>query len=197
MQIFQFIVGVSYAGMHSFISYSIPVQVPDAAASVRSAASVASTAVASVAASASSAGAASFWKKLLFRAAGEEGLAENVHGAYSPDEMAKLKSAHHGSHHAVQYHTEYQTVPCIDTSGQTFAIWLNVLYLAPLTAMFVRFFIRSYVRRTGQKGGLKPAELAELAGKDALKGVERKMHEKGAVNGKANGSMNGKANGKH
>ena len=192
MQIIQFLVGASYAAVHSFVSYSIPVQVPYVEGSIKSAASVASTAVSSEAASASSAGVASLLKKLLFRAAGEEGLAENVKGVYSSDEMAKLKSAHHGSHQAVQYRTGYQNVACIDTSGQTFAIWLNVLYLAPLTVLFVRFFIRSYIRRTSQRGGKKPVE---GAGKDALKGAERKMHENGLMNGKANGSMNGIANG--
>jgi hypothetical protein len=49
-----------------------------------------------------------------------------------------------------QYRME--TVPCIDTSGQMFAIWLNVLYLLPLTVLFIRFFIRSYITRTRRKG---------------------------------------------
>jgi hypothetical protein len=195
MQIIQFLVGVSYAAVHSFISYSIPVQVPDVEVSIKG-----------VASAASSAGVASLLKKYLFRAAREEGIAENVNGAYSPDEMAQLKSAHHSSNQAIQYRTEYQNVPCINTSGQTFAIWLNVLYLAPLTVLFVRFFIRSYIRRTSQKGGKRSEE---GAGKDALKGAERKLHENGVINGNANGKtngsmngnmngiMNGKANGKH
>jgi hypothetical protein len=100
MQIIQFLVGVSYSALHSFIFYSIPIQVPTSAAN----------AVPAVAASVESAG------------------------------LGNIKS-----------HTVYQMTPCIDTSGQTFAIWLNVFYLTPLTVLFVRFFVRSYFRP--QKGG--------------------------------------------
>jgi hypothetical protein len=104
------------------------------------------------------------------------------------------------------YHTEYRTIPCIDTSGQTFAIWLNVLYLAPLTWLFVRFFIRSYLRRAGTSakgktgGGPERSGFAaeEKARVDALKGVEREV-EKGtnghAINGH-NKSVKMNGNGK-
>jgi hypothetical protein len=61
----------------------------------------------------------------------------------------------------VTSHTEYQQVTCINTSGQTFAIWLNVVYLTPLTFLFVRFFIKSYLRR----GELLAARQKALNGK--------------------------------
>ena len=37
------------------------------------------------------------------------------------------------SQEEIRYRMEYQTIHCLDTSGQVFAILLNVLYLAPLT----------------------------------------------------------------
>ena len=171
--------------LHSFISYGLPVQVPDLSAPISSAVSTGSSA----ATVASSAGLGSLLKKYLLRAAGEEGLAENVHGAYSPEQMAHLKASHHGPKDPViKYHTEYQTIPCIDTNGQTLAIWLNVLYLAPLTVLFVRFFVKSYTRRAGQGKRRKTKHgVAGKVGKDALKGVQRELHETNGVNGLANG----------
>lgn len=49
-----------------------------------------------------------------------------------------------------KHHSGSQTWSCIDTTGETFAIWFNVLYLTPLTVLFLRFFIKSYFRP--QKG---------------------------------------------
>jgi hypothetical protein len=37
-----------------------------------------------------------------------------------------------------------ETVACIDTSGQAFAIWLSVLYLTPLIGLFLQFFSQNY-----------------------------------------------------
>ena len=186
MQIIQFLVGASYAALHSFVSYTIPVQVPDLATSAQNAAA---TAASSVAAVASSAGFGELVKKFLFRAAGEGGLAENVNGGHPLGQVAAPSSG------AIQYHTEYQTVQCIDTSGQTFAIWFNVLYLTPLTALFVRFFVKSYLRRTQKSGHQTKHGAAEKAGKDALKGMEREIYTNGNTNGYANGHVNGKTNG--
>jgi len=193
MQIIQFLVGASYAMLHSFISYTIPIEVPNLAPSAASVASAASTAVSSIAASATFAGLGNLVKKFLFRAAGEEGLAENVNGAPLAHQILISKPS---SGESQRYRTEYQTVPCIDTSGQTFAIWLNVLYLAPLTVLFVRFFIKSYIRRTSGKGTTKHG-VAEKAGVDAVKGVQRELngHANGYANGYANGHANGHANG--
>jgi GNS1/SUR4 family len=186
MQIIQFLVGVPYAGAHSFISYSIPVQV------VSFSSSPASSAIASTA-TAVSAGIGTFIKKFLLRAAAE-GLAKNVVDA--PRAQPPMRPV-------PIYRTEYQTISCIDTSGQTFAIWLNVLYLAPLTWLFVRFFIRSYLRRTGataksrareERTGIEAVRaVAGKAGFDALKGVRREVGK--GMNGSAvnGGVMNGSA----
>lgn len=95
-----------------------------------------------------------------------------------------------------QFRTEYQTIPCIDTSGQTFALWLNAMYLAPLTVLFCRFFVRSYTRMASGS-----ARKVGRAGEDAVKGVVRKangaaMNGIGHVNGNGhiNGSVDGYAN---
>jgi hypothetical protein len=80
--------------------------------------------------------------------------------------------------------TQYIVQPCIATSSETFAIWLNVLYLAPLTYLFVSFFISSYVKRSNaaQKLGkaaarrLSNVTLAEKAGWDAAKNLEREVY---------------------
>jgi hypothetical protein len=63
---------------------------------------------------------------------------------------------------------------CVDTSGQAFAIMLNVSYLLPLTWLFARFFVRSYLNRKDPK---QPThmEAAEKAGMDALKGLSREI----------------------
>jgi len=200
MQIMQFLFGVIYAGLQSFIFYSIPVQVLNSStspslSSISSAASSAATAVAS-------AGYGALLKKYLFRAAAE-GLAENVFGANPASQQAHAL-LHESSAGAPRYHAEYQIVPCVETSGQTFAIWLNVLYLMPLTVLFVRFFIKSYIRRTSKAGGRENRQgQIEKAGLDALKGIERELDENENGHGDnvlrelANGhtKANGKANG--
>jgi hypothetical protein len=91
---------------------------------------------------------------------------------------------------------EYRKMPCITSSGETFAVWLNVFYLAPLTYLFVSFFIESYLRRSNasanrasKKGAASstgaPAatrrlsnsvQLAEKAGWEAAKNVEREVY---------------------
>lgn len=182
MQIIQFLIGASYAALHSFVSYSIPVRVPY----LKEAISATATATSSATATATAATLAEIIKKFLFRAVGGEGVAENVHGANTPEVVEQIRSSKAGT---PSYRTEYHTIPCIDTSGQTFAIWLNVIYLAPLTILFVRFFVKSYLRRANKKVGRKDI-VAEKAGIDAVKGIGRE------INGvKMNG--NGKANGKH
>ncbi|KAJ2971911.1 hypothetical protein NUW58_g9294 [Xylaria curta] len=79
--------------------------------------------------------------------------------------------------------TKYQKVNCIDTTGQTFAIWLNVTYLAPLTYLFVSFFIASYLRRSKAEVVRGKTDrrrsnvvLAEKASWDAARGLEREMY---------------------
>ncbi|TGO51670.1 hypothetical protein BCON_0156g00150 [Botryotinia convoluta] len=180
MQIIQFLVGATYATIHSFISYTVTVQVPSIPATISSVTSSASVVATSAAAIATSSGVADLIKKLLYRAVGEEGLAENVNApAVSDVAQAPIASIPKSHSKIPTYVTETRTIPCIDTSGQTFALWLNVIYLTPLTFLFVRFFIKSYIRRTtasGKKAGRKASFVAaEKAGFDALKGVEREM----------------------
>ncbi|KAJ9476964.1 Elongation of fatty acids protein [Pseudozyma hubeiensis] len=45
------------------------------------------------------------------------------------------------------------TTSCIATSGQLFAVALNVAYLIPLIYLFVSFYIRSYQKKAAKKGG--------------------------------------------
>ena len=74
------------------------------------------------------------------------------------------------------YRNEYQTVPCVDTSGQAFAIYVNLIYLAPLTILFMRFFFKSYLRRSSPntKRDFKPRTISDAAG-DASRSVEREL----------------------
>ncbi|KAH8878878.1 hypothetical protein GQ53DRAFT_57863 [Thozetella sp. PMI_491] len=103
-------------------------------------------------------------------------------------------------------------VPCITTSGATFAIWLNVLYLAPLTYLFASFFVASYIKRSSAekknkavsyKAGasasspelLRASLLAEKAGWDAAKKVESEVYGQGddeAAESKASEGSNGR-----
>lgn len=189
MQIIQFLVGATYASLHSFVYYDIPILVPTTM--ITSAASAASSAVSSAAAVATSAGVIPLLKKFLFRAVGEEGLAENA-GTYYTEQLSRLKESH-GIPQTAQYHTEYQTTACIDTEGQTFAIWLNVFYLTPLTFLFARFFYKSYIRRSPKSN--QKVNGASGASQDAIKGMERKLlgeQPNGVENGyvKTNGHAN-------
>lgn len=62
--------------------------------------------------------------------------------------------------------TPLKVVSCIATSSETFAIWLNVLYLAPLTYLFVKFFITSYLARSNAESAR-----AAAVGKDGVNGT--------------------------
>jgi hypothetical protein len=111
---------------------------------------------------------------------------------------------------------EYRKMPCITSSGETFAVWLNVCYLAPLTYLFVSFFIESYLRRSsaganrpGRNGAVdargapvaarrlsNSVQLAEKAGWEAAKNVEREVYGESneeAVATEAAGNANGRA----
>lgn len=224
MQITQFLVGASFAAVHLFVSYTVPVSVAHKVAeqvtssvSPSSIASTVSSAVSSVTESASAAlptatgPALAFLWKLIYRAAGDEGLAENIpvpgsslipaHQEHAPtpiaahDNLAQRVLKIHTVDRTV-YRTEYQHVPCIDTSGQAFAIYLNLIYLAPLTGLFMRFFVKSYFRRTNPKAKhqSKHTPISKAAG-DAMHGVEREIesiNEEGLDNSTNNGSVRGR-----
>jgi hypothetical protein len=175
MQITQFLVGVAFAACHLFVSYTVPVsvahQITEKVARAVNTSSV-SSAVASATSSAAevlpvaTGAAVAFLRKLIYRAAGDEGLAENIAVPGHPvphyqQQLLKQQLAdghrpehpvEHFFHHPhetvnrVIYRTEYQSVPCIDTSGQAFAVYLNIFYLSPLIFLFGRFFFKSYLR---------------------------------------------------
>ncbi|MCJ1439349.1 hypothetical protein MMC27_008741 [Xylographa pallens] len=182
LQIAQFVFGASYAFAHLFISYSAPVNTPylfthSISTAIPAMTSSISSAIASVTASA---GVGNLLKKIVLRAAGNEGLAENVHNdqglRFGIDETnyEKVEKARD----EIRYKVEYPTVNCIDTSGQAFAIMLNVMYLAPLTYLFVDFFIRSYSRRTSSSTKHPTHDrILQKSGHDAFKGVEREIYE--------------------
>ena len=137
LQIVQFVWGGSYALAHLFVSYSIPVNTPylfthNLSSALPAATSSVSSAIASATASI---GVGDWLKKVALRAAGEEGLAENVRN--SQGEMFGLDAVKaeevEKAQEEIRYRLEYPTVNCIDTSGQAFAILLNIMYLAPLT----------------------------------------------------------------
>ncbi|KAK4123346.1 hypothetical protein N657DRAFT_646122 [Parathielavia appendiculata] len=106
---------------------------------------------------------------------------------------------------------EFRKMPCITSSGETFAVWLNVFYLAPLTYLFVSFFVESYIRRSSanqscRKGTANPGaparrlsnsvQLAEKAGWEAAKNVEREVYGESneeAVAEEITGHTNGKS----
>ena len=139
LQITQFIFGASYAVAHLFIAYRIPVSTPylyvhNLSTALPNVASSASSILGTATATAT-AGLGSWLKKAALRAAGEEGLAENVRN--DRGETFGIDAVHAAqveeAQKEIRYRLQYQTVQCLDTSGQAFAILLNTLYLAPLT----------------------------------------------------------------
>jgi hypothetical protein len=206
LQITQFLVGSAYAAVHLFVSYTVPVSiaynVAEKVAPKLNSSSV-SSAVASATSSAmealptATAAAVAFLRKLIYRAAGDEGLAENIAVPGQPlpyyqqqQQLAAGKPVEHPIEHffhhphetvnKIVYRTEYQSVPCLDTSGQAFAVYLNLIYLAPLTILFMRFFFKSYLRRTspGAKHQTKHTAISKSA-RDATHGVEREIESLG------------------
>ncbi|KAL4891615.1 GNS1/SUR4 family-domain-containing protein [Aspergillus ambiguus] len=159
MQITQFLIGTTMAASYLFVHYTLPVGQTSSASAGAAAAATAS------------AGVGSWLKQFGFRAAGAEGIAENV--GHQSGTTASAQSGRVGP-----------MVTCMDTSGEGFAIWLNVSYLLPLTYLFVRFFVRSYLYRK-DPGPQKPTHMhaAEKAGLDALKRVSREIQKSVEVNG--------------
>lgn len=201
MQITQFVVGANFAFSHLFVAYSIPASTPTFLAAEPSS----STPVAASTASPptfSTTPLLSWFQdlalKLLLRASASEPLAENV----PPNVVDPSISDRHSQ--AAGQDPGWKTIHCTDTSGQAFAILFNCVYLAPLTVLFLRFFVRSYSRSAkGRAGGKGKAAVDE-----AVRGVKREVEgninggvveeEKGMNGrpkgmGKGKGEMNGKA----
>ena len=138
LQITQFVIGFTYALVHLFVAYRVPVHKPYVF--LHNLSTALPSATSSVVAAASTADAGSWVKKALLRAVGDEGLSENVRnnngnlfgfeGARAvQSELADIQKASK----EIRYRLEYTEANCIDTSGQAFAICLNALYLLPLT----------------------------------------------------------------
>ncbi|KAL5049646.1 hypothetical protein BDW71DRAFT_175173 [Aspergillus fruticulosus] len=157
MQITQFVIGSAMAASYLFIHYTLPpvrfVPTTSAAAGVAAATGL------------------SWVKQVAFRAAGAEGIAENV-GHAGADSGAPREVVQPGP-----------MVTCMDTSGQGFAIYLNVAYLLPLTYLFARFFVRSYLYRKEPGPQATHIQAAEKAGLDALKGVTREIQKAAEMSG--------------
>lgn len=180
MQIAQFLVGFTYAGLHLFVAYKVPIQSPyvfyhNIATALPSATSV-------VAGAAATADMSSWLKKAILRAAGDEGLSANVRNSngnlfgHSGEQAALAESGVlNKAKEEIRYRLEYADTGCIDTSGQAFAIYLNLLYLLPLTALFLRFFVKSYLR--GASGGKLESQARRFgkSGYDAARDVEKEV----------------------
>ncbi|KAL5342424.1 GNS1/SUR4 family-domain-containing protein [Aspergillus crustosus] len=160
MQITQFVIGSTMAASYLFINYTLPPvrYAPSTSAIVDAALATPATGLA-------------WLKQVAFRAAGAEGIAENVghplNSLGGPREVVQAGPM----------------VTCMDTSGQGFAIWLNVAYLLPLTYLFARFFVRSYLYRKEPGAQGTHIQAAEKAGLDALKGVSREIQKAAEMSG--------------
>ncbi|MCJ1309328.1 hypothetical protein MMC25_002987 [Agyrium rufum] len=182
-QIVQIVFGTSYALAHLFVSYQIPVDTPyrfahNLSTAIPSFTSTATSAIASATSSVASIGLNNILKKIALRAAGEEGLAENVRNydgqLFGVDAVKAIEVEK--AQEQIRYKMEYPTVNCIDTSGQTFAILLNVLYLVPLTVLFVQYFMRSYLSISG----LSNTEKLDVAQRSARKDIKESILESSA-----------------
>lgn len=201
LQIGQFVWGASYAAAHLFIQYDIPIDIPynvmrtfqRAASSVQSAAhSVPSAVSAAIASPPAATAIGAFIKKLLLRAAGDGGVAERVSyphgdGLFPPTTTPIIGNAAGNAAQKAQqvweqtvetrYRTDWTRINCIDTTGEAFAIYLNLIYLSPLTWLFLRFFSRAYLQRSRARSGSQTlhevAEAARDARRQAKQAVER------------------------
>ncbi|KAK5116410.1 hypothetical protein LTR62_007957 [Meristemomyces frigidus] len=190
MQIAQFVFGASYAAAHLFVAYDIPISTPYQVASivertvssVSSAAAEASTTISSVIATPTASALAPLIKKFLLRAAGEEGMAERVRDErnhYITPHIEEKIEHFNEPMYETHYRTEWTKVNCIDTSGEAFAIYLNLLYLAPLTWLFARFFVRAYTQRGKPRTVSQGARQTVDSSKQAEEETERYIEKRG------------------
>ena len=179
MQITQFVFGASYAAIHLFVKYDIPIVTAYNIFHPISSAVAKATSTASSVVSAETYGA--ILRRILLRAAGDEGVAENVRDSQGNIIMEKAQEAVQKYHEETRYRTDYTTINCLDTTGQSFAVWLNILYLFPLTILFVRFFVRAYVFRSGSNKSRSKRHSVSRATKDAAHGTNREIEHAGKV----------------
>ena len=182
LQIVQILFGASYALSHLFIAYDIPVASPyifakNLSSAIPSAASTVSSAAISAATSADF---AAWLKKAALRAAGEEGLAENVRNYQG--ETFGIDAVHAyqvgKAQEEIRYKMTTQKVHCLDTSGQVFAILLNAVYLLPLAYLFCNFFYKAYLSRE-EREPPKPTvqENVIKSAQEAVDTVEKKIQQ--------------------
>lgn len=184
------------AAIHLFIQYTVPVR-SSVPVFTKVLPSVASSAEAGFVSVTTTAGLVPWLKKLAFRAAGAEGIAENVlnaHGKHFGADTAGVAQFVQQQVVADRSSISYQKVDCVNTSGQAFAIWLNVFYLLPLTYLFARFFVRSYLKKKDPRSTKNPAQHAERAGLDALNRVGREI-QKAAMEMHGDGISSGTSSG--
>ena len=178
--------GASYAFAHLFVAYDIPVEeavtyVHNLSTAIPSTASTISSTISSALSSATVvAGLGSWLKKAALRAAGEEGLAENVRNYQG--ETFGIDAIHAAdvekAQEEIRYRMTSQRVHCLDTSGQALAIFMNLIYLAPLLYLFITFFYSSYTARA-HSDPPKPTKEENInqSTRDAAKDVQRKLQE--------------------
>ena len=195
LQIAQIVLGASYAFAHLFVAYDIPVEeaylyVHNLSTALPSTASAVSSTLSSALTSATAAAGLGGWlKKAALRAAGEEGLAENVRNYQG--ETFGIDAIHAAevekAQEEIRYRTGYQRVHCLDTSGQVLAILMNLVYLTPLAYLFITFFVSSYMTRAHSEPP-KPTteENVKHSSRDAIKDIEQEIRE--AVDGKQGGA---------
>ena len=194
LQIAQIVFGALYAFAHLFIAYDIPVQeaylyVHNLSTALPSTASTVSSTLSSALTSATTAAGLGNWlKKAALRAAGEEGLAENVRNYQG--ETFGIDAIHAAevekAQEEIRYRMGSQRVHCLDTSGQVLAILMNLVYLAPLAYLFMTYFYNNYIARAHSEPP-KPTkeENVKESSRDAVKDVGREIRE--AVEGRQGG----------
>lgn len=191
LQIAQFIFGSSYAAAHLFLKYDIPIKstykifhpISSISSVASSTISEMSTAVTAVAAS-PSASLASRFMRFLYRAAGDEGVAENIRdqqGQYlAPEVRSAVEHVQEKFREETRSRTEYTTIDCVDTSGEVWAILINLFYLLPLTYLFMRFFYRAYLARTSPSSSAQDKRrAARQSTVDAAREVNGKFDKAG------------------
>lgn len=204
MQIAQFLFGASYAALHLFVQYDIPIATPykvlatvsSVAASATSAVASATSEVSKIVESPAAPSVGALIKKFLLRAAGEEGIAERVgipHDNKPVSQHIEERIAQVTQHaipagpkYETRWRTEWTKVNCIDTSGEAFAIYLNLFYLFPLTVLFARFFYKAYMKRTTRPRGAsqnakaiaQDARTAEKQTENAVEAAGKRAEDK-------------------
>lgn len=180
-QITQFVWGATYAAAHLFVSYDVPVETPyrfvhNLSTALPNAASSVSSVISSATASADF---GSWLKKAALRAAGEEGLAENVRNTQG--QTFGIDAVHAAqverAQEEVRYRMQYQRVNCLDTSGEAFAILLNVIYLLFLTLMFIRFYNSKYSKNAQSSTSTSTTDDVQQSNKGSPKDLTRELLE--------------------